>query len=207
MLAGPLFTSVDYPIPSTEKGMMLPVAQLSLVEISSLSGQDFGDGLLQLWCDPDWDSSSRGFVRVVPRADLDSQTITPFDYEPHPGASSSPLPIEHIFDPSAIDIDVITGYESVGLQCQTNYFDVYCDDVPADVIESLSGDLERFQKLIDTKNQLHVLGRFYPIQYSAVDIEWNCLMHFPTWGSSGNAQIFYRLTDDGMPFSFEESLR
>jgi hypothetical protein len=207
MLAGPFFTCAEYPIPLAAKGMMLPVVQLKLSEISKLSGLDFGESLLQLWCDPTWGSTSRGLVRVVPSADVNLQTLTPFEYEPHPEADNSPLPNELIFDPSAANVDVISGYESSGLQCQTNYFDVYSEDLSEEIYELIGDDLQQFKELINTDEKLHVLGSFYPIQYSAVDMGMNCLIAFPSWGSSGNAQVLYELDKDSMAFSFVESLR
>jgi hypothetical protein len=59
-------------------------------------------------------------------------------------------------------------------------------------------------------NRFHLFGSFYPIQYSTADVgnDWNCLVHFPEWGSSGNAQVFYCLYENGnMSFTFQESLR
>lgn len=207
MLAGPFFTSAEYPIPLAAKGMMLPVAQLKLSEISKLSGLDFGESLLQLWCDPTWSNESRALVRLVPSADVNLQTLTPFEYEPHPEADNSPLPNELLFDPLAANIDVISGYESSGLQCQTNYCDVYSEDLSEEIYELIADDLQQFQELINTDEKLHVLGSFYPIQYSAVDMGMNCLIAFPSWGSSGNAQVLYELNEDSMAFNYVESLR
>lgn len=207
MLSGPFFTSADNPIPSTSQGMLLPIVQLDLREISKLSGHDLGDGLLQLWCDPDWENPDRGRVFVIPREEVDNQPITPFVYVPHPASDESPVPGQWVFDPAATEVQVIAAFESVGLQCQTSYLDVYSEDLSDDVRDSVADDIQKFQELTECRSELHLLGSFHPIQYSAVDVGWNCLIHFRTWGSSGNAQVFYLRDEDGMAFRFDESLQ
>lgn len=207
MLAGPFFTSAENPIPATPEGMLMPIVQIDLRQIQMLNGHNLGDGLLQLWCDPDWENTDRGRVIVIPREEVETQEMTPFAYVPHPAADSSPVPGNLVFDPSATEIQVISGYESVGLQCQTNYLDIYSEDLPDDVLADIAEKVSEFQKLTQSNSSLHLLGSFYPIQYSAVDIGWDCLIHFPEWGSSGNAQIFYLQTEHGIVFRFDESLR
>ena len=207
MLAGPFFTSAENPIPTTAKGMLMPIVQIDLRQIQMLNGHDLGDGLLQLWCDPDWENTDRGRVFVIPRKEVDTQEMTPFAYAPHPAADSSPVPDNLVFDPSTTAVQVITSYESVGLQCQTSYLDTYSEDLSDDVLAAIENDISNFQELTQCKSALHLLGSFYPIQYSAVDVGWNCLIHFPGWGSSGNAQVFYLQTERGMVFRFDESLR
>ena len=207
MLAGPFFTSAENPIPITPDGMLMPIVQIDLRQIRMLNGFDLGDGLLQLWCDPDWENADRGMVFVIPREEVEAQQLTPFAYVPHPAADSSPAPGDLVFDPSATTVQVISGYESVGLQCQTSYLDVYSEDLPDDAGDSITSDIKKFQELTECSSELHFLGSFYPIQYSAADVGWNCLIHFPTWGSDGNAQIFYSQTERGMTFRFDESLR
>ena len=204
MLAGPFFTSVEHPIPSTKEGMLLPIVQLDLREFSALSGQDLGDGLFQLWCGPE---SGSARTIVIPRADVGGHTPTPFSYEHHPGMDNSPVPDELLFDPEAQEIEVVSAYRSTGMQSQTSYLEIYAEELPDEVRDAVVDDLFRFQELAETEFKLHVLGSFRPIQYSAADIGWNCLIHFPSWGSSGNAQVFFTLSDGGMAFRFEESLR
>ena len=162
MMAGPFFTSADNPIPSTSKGMLLPVVQLDLRAIRLLSGHDLGDGLLQLWCDPDWGNSDRGRVIVIPREEVDTQALTPFVYEPHPNAYESPVSSDWVFDPNATEVQVISACESVGLQCQTGY--LTGEDLPDDVWDSVADDIEKFSELTECDSELHLLGSFYPIQ-------------------------------------------
>jgi hypothetical protein len=210
MLAGPFFTSPKHPIPETSNGMRLPVVQLDLSEMSELSGQELGNGLLQLWCERDWSSTNRGYTRVISRQDVMGQTLTPFEYSAPREDETLPMPEELIFNAGWDRVDVISGYESMGIQCQTGYLDVYTEDVTEEVFDLIADELERFQELTELDNRLHMFGSFYPIQYSAVDvgIGWKCLVHFPTWGSEGNAQVFYHLDAEGnIDFRFEESLR
>lgn len=209
MLAAPFYTNASYPIPHTSKGMLAPVVQLNLQEIVELSGFPLGDGLLQLWCDPQWTNDRRGVVRVIPRDEVTIADMTSFDYVPHPEAENSPIPEDLTFDPDADEVQVIVGYTSIGLQCQTSYLlGVYSDDVPDEILNPIVELVERFQELTEVTSNLHVLGSFYPIQYSAVDVGGYCLINFPEWGSCGNAQVIFELHgDDAMSFSFEESLR
>lgn len=96
-------------------------------------------------------------------------------------------------------ISVIRGWYLLG---------VYSDEVPEEVLTPILEDVERFQELTEVESNLNLIGSFYPIQYSAVDVDGFCLINFPVWGSSGNAQIIFKLYDGGdMSFSFEESLR
>ena len=209
MLAGPFFTNLDYPIPTTSRGMLLPIVQLDLREISELSGRPLGDGLLQLWCDPEWANDQRGLVRVIPRDEICIEAMTNFDYTVHPASSHSPIPDELKFEPPSGVVCVFNGYRSIGLQCQTSYLlDVYGYDVPDDILNPIVEHVERFEELTACERRLHVLGSFYPIQYSAVDIDGDCLIEFPNWGSNGSAQVIYKLcTHDEVVFWFEESLR
>jgi hypothetical protein len=204
MMAGPFFTSADYPIPSTSKGMLLPVVQLDLRNIHLLNGHDLGDGLLQLWCDPDWQSDDRGRVIVIPREEISTQVLTPFVYEAHPNAYESPVSSDWVFDPKVTEVQVISAFESIGLQCQSDCLTV---DLPEDILDSVADDIQKFSELTEFGSTLHLLGSFHTIQYSALDFGWNCLINFPSWGCEGSAQIFYLLTEQGMAFSFNEALR
>jgi hypothetical protein len=207
MLAGPFFTCNEYPLPESSSGTLAPIIQLDLQVLSQLSGKDFGDGLLQVWCDTDWNNDSRDFIRVVPRDVLNNASMTPFEAS---DVAAGPVPEEWIFDVSWDEVDVISGFESMGFHAQTSYLDVYAADLTEDQLSSISDDLSKFITLTDLTNRFHLFGSFYPIQYSTADVgyDWDCLVHFPEWGSSGNAQVFYCLYEKGnMSFTFQESLR
>lgn len=207
MVAGPFFTSEEFPIPYSSTGMMLPLIQLDLREISRLSNKDLGDSLLQLWIDPDWSASSRGLIRNLPREELLNSNLTEFDYDLHPEAYQSPVPADLIYDPSEEFVNIITGYRSIGLRCQDSYIDLYAEDLSIDVLQLIEKETQAFKTHISDSEGLSILGSFYPIQYSAVDISMYCLTEFPMWGSTGNAQILYDCGDDWMVFDFQESLR
>ncbi len=207
MVAGPFFTSEEFPIPYSSDGMMLPLIQLDLREISRLSNKDLGDSLLQLWIDPDWSASSRGLIRNVPREELLNSNLTEFDYELHLEAFQSPVPIDLIYEPSDEFVNIITGYRSIGLRCQDSYLDLYDEELSIDVLQLIENDTQAFKSLLSVNEGLGILGSFYPIQYSAADSSMYCLTEFPMWGASGNAQILYDCGDDWMVFDFQESLR
>ena len=210
MFAGPFYTSANHPIPVTSGRMLAPVVQLDLNEITELSGFQLGDGLLQLWCDTEWMNSNRGLVRVIPRDEVLTAEMTDFDFVLSLDDDDiAPMPEELTYSKEDDQVRIISGYTSVGLQCQTSYLlGVYSDEVPEEVLAPILGDVERFQEITEIESNLHLMGSFYPIQYSAVDVDGFCLINFPGWGSSGNAQIIFKIHDSGgMSFSFEESLR
>ena len=207
MLAGPFFVSAENPIPTRQGGMLLPVIQLDLRQISDLCEVDIGDGVLQLWCDPNWENESRQFIRVIPRSEIESQSVLPFEFIENSESENCPLPQDLIFSPSREEVRVITGAESTGWHAQASYFDVYSEDISEDLYGEIADDLQRFKELTNLKNSLHLFGSFYPIQYSAADVGLNSLVHFPVWGSSGNAQVFYENAPEGVRFVFQESLR
>ena len=210
MFAGPFYTSSLHPIPVISGRMLAPIVQLDLKEITELSGFQLGDSLLQLWCDTEWMNSDRGLVRLIPRDEVIAAEMTDFDFVSSLGDDDiAPMPEELIYNENDDEVQVISGYTSVGLQCQTSYLlGVYSDEVPEEVLAPILKDIERFQELTEVESNLHLIGSFYPIQYSAVDVDGFCLINFPGWGSSGNAQIIFKIYDRGeMSFSFVESLR
>lgn len=211
MLGGPFFTCDDYPMPVSASGSLAPIIQLDLEILSEISGKCFGDGLLQFWYDTDWDNDSRDLIRVIPRDVLNTESMTPF--EPTKklfDVISSPVPLELIFNTSWGEVYTITGFESMGLHAQTGYLDIYSEVLTEEQLSSISNFLTDFIKSTDLPDKFHFFGSFYPIQYSSADIGngWECLVHFPEWGSCGNSQLFYCLFENGnMVFDFSESLR
>lgn len=209
MLSGPFFTNPSYPVPNDSGAILLPIVQLDLQDLSNLSGVALGDSLLQLWCRTDWRCSSRGFIRLIPRIELKAESLTDFSNSIKTNFGESPIPSDFIFSIDSETVNLITGYKSDGLQCQTGYLlSVYAEDVPEEILEPVFEEIEKFEQLTPVKNDLHVLGSFYPIQYSSVDVDGFCLISFPQWGSDCNAQIIYNFDEDGLPsFEFVESIR
>ena len=74
------FTSEQYQWPVNDLGKpYMPLVQISLDEVSLLSGQDFGHGLLQVWLDIN-DSDLPSVLRVIERSDLNAPlTLPSFD--------------------------------------------------------------------------------------------------------------------------------
>lgn len=104
---------------------------------------------------------------------------------------------------------MIARASSLGMQCQTGYLDVYTEDLDEAIHEAISEDLVKYKEITSFKSRdVQIFGSFYPIQYSAADIGMPCLICFRSWGSDGNAQVFYAGNSiDGLWFGFEESLR
>jgi hypothetical protein len=210
MFAGPFYTSSRHPIPVISGRMLAPIVQLDLKEITELSGFQLGEGLLQLWCDTDWMNSDRGLVRVIPPDEVIAAEMTHFDFVSSLDDDDiAPMPEMLRYNTEDDEIQVISGYTSVGLQCQTSYLlGVYSEEVPEEVLAPILDEVERFQELTEVKNDLHLMGSFYPIQYSAVDVDGFCLINFRDWASCANAQVIFKIYERGeMSFSFVESLR
>jgi hypothetical protein len=81
------------------------------------------------------------------------------------------------------------------------------------VSKGLKADLERFIQIskgvaAPTYSLLTMFGVPFFIQYSFNDTNAPCLFDIHDWGSSGNAQVFYRLTPQGETnFSFWDCVR
>lgn len=207
MIAGPFFTSADYPIPGPEDGKWLPIIQLDLRQLQGLSELNLGDGLLQLWCDANYENSDRGFVRIIPREDVIPASMTGFDFV-MPDVEVTPVSSDYIVDPDAETVMVITGFESVGLQCQTGYLDLHAQDLDEQVLEPIAAEIDRFKGLVSSFGiDLQLFGSFYPIQYSAAEVDAFCLVSFPRWGSDGSAQVFAAQEGQETAYTFMESLR
>jgi hypothetical protein len=208
LLSGPFFTSDEYPIPVNKHGMLMPVAQLDLRHLSCLGGPDLGDGLFQLWCDHAFNASAREVVRVIPRADVQLEKMTSFAFV-LPEFDVTPIDPDLCYDPDAESVKLIAGFQSLGMQCQTGYLDVYTEGLGEAIHDPISEDLEKYKEITSFKSQdVQIFGSFYPIQYSAADIGMPCLVSFRNWGSAGNAQVFYASENSNeLWFRFEESLR
>lgn len=206
MLAGPFFTSAEYPIPTSKHGMLMPVAQLDLRQLAVLGQPALGDGLFQLWCDPVFEASPREVIRVIPRAEVQPQALTSFAFV-MPEFDVTPIDWDVLYDPDTEKIKVLVGFESLGMQCQTGELVVYTAGPDEEIDDAISEDLTKYKEITSfASRDIQLFGSFYPIQYSAADIGMPCLICFRSWGSDGNAQVFYAGESVGY-LRFEESLR
>ncbi|KEZ14566.1 hypothetical protein CP98_04811 [Sphingobium yanoikuyae] len=72
ILAGPLFTSVDFPWPAEDGRWLEPVLQIHLPQLGLLKGVNLGTEWLQIWA---WDRGA--IVRLVPSVAVAGADITP----------------------------------------------------------------------------------------------------------------------------------
>lgn len=191
MMAGPFFTSDEYPIPVTSDGVMTPVMQVDLRDMLGLTPHDVGDGLFQLWCDVGWDARTRACIRVIPRSEVSNELMTPFDHVGFANLGSGPIPEELVYCAANDTALVLDGFESLGIQCQQGYLDAHASNIDPDLLSDVADDLYDFGQCVGVENDIHFLGSFYPIQYSAAEVGDICFISLAPWGSSGNAQVFF----------------
>ena len=198
MLSGPFFSSKEY---ISYWGNM-PIIQLDLREISQLAGRDFGDGLFIFYYEPEEEADMQDAFSI-PRAEIETQAMTPFgqgevddeesgddaDNENEDEELESPYE-EEIFRKSSDTVKVIVGYESIGMQSQVSTIEFLFEELPESIKLNIKDDLNLFTKLTKSKDVFHILGSFYPIQYDVNEVAMPCLVHFPQWNATGNAQIF-----------------
>jgi len=198
MLSGPFFSSKE----NVSYWGTMPIMQLDLREISQLAGKDFGDGLFIFYYEPDEEADMQDAFSI-PRSELETQEMTPFgqgevdDEESGDDAENededeeleSPYE-EEIFRKSSDVVKVIVGYESIGMQSQVSTIELLFEDLPESIKPNIKDDLNLFTKLTKSKDVFHILGSFYPIQYDVNEVAMPCLVHFPQWNATGNAQIF-----------------
>ena len=210
MLSGPFFTSKKFPIPTVNKEMLYPIVQIDLQIASALISEPLGDGLLQLWYDINADE---GIVRVIPRSELTVDKETGFEFVPAKNFDGFPLPVCWGSDPNEETVLVMSKYKSTGISTQAEYPEIYLNDADEEyeVPKSLFKLVKKFNHIAPDKSSsaVHMFGTFSPIQYSAADVACKCLFHIAgDWGSSGNAQVFYKIDKKGgVSFQFLDSLR
>lgn len=206
MLTGPFFTSTEFPIPKAPSGPMFPVVQLELDELSAAAHETLGDGLLQLWYDV---GLQKEYIRVIPLTKVYGQEMTEFDWSSNAG-DYFPLPGYWSLDPVGNRVQIIRGLTSAGVQSHASSIEACYWQVADDEPSWLWTLLQLFFQNTPYKfgSKVRMLGVFYPIQYSASDVDMNCLISIADWGSSGGAQIFYK-TSKGQEtqFSFRSCVR
>ncbi len=213
MLAGPFFTSIDFPIPTSSRTKkMTPVVQIDLRDMSELIEQPLGDGLLQLWYDR---TKFEGHIRVIPRSKVNAKHVTKFDLVIGKRFDTFPLPFAWETYLKGGDVKQVTGVISHGLRCQTSHLEMFKDKLSESMSQELLQEINNFERLTEGERQSDgemvgkFCGTFRPIQYSAADADKKCLLNiWNDWGSSGGAQIFYDIASDGaVKFTFWDCLR
>lgn len=194
--------------------MLFPVLQLDLRDISALGNKEIGDGLLQLWCDT---LSLDCIVRVIPRIQVLQEKMVPFDFKKpelcYDGGEFNgfPLPFWFNLDPLGDSIDVIKSCIPARFESQ---LEGYCGDygryINGLIDKDLRKDLTKFGKISAEKTfeNLTFFGTYHVIQYDSSDTNNFCLLSISDWGSSGSAEIFYKLNPGGeTEYKFFSSVR
>jgi hypothetical protein len=213
MFSGPLYTSDLHPWPLGKKGQPLePICQIDLTIPSRLSSTRLGDGLLQLWMD-----GFQGHLRIVPKNCVKLTSLT----------SVSSLIANYVWKhPKALRLmGKCTSWNDGYL---VNAIDRPVLTVPDTLVaaiderptirgkllnlafDALEHALQHQDITDEGPGELGLFGNFANIQYREIDrpdtlliMESGALF---TWGNSGNAQIFYRINNDGnVSFSFDWS--
>jgi hypothetical protein len=202
MLAGPLFTSINYPWPTAKKRKMQPVCQVDLRDATQISGQSFGDGLLQVWL-ADYNDP---LIRVIPRGEVESNLLTPL------------LPLDEYRDiePFPIQMEWLTSESVTQIVGYGNpFFDVHWLDLitgPERFIPVSEKDRVLLVELMEFLGALKNIGGGYlfgcanGVQYSPLE-KPNCFMDLAddefAWDTG---QVFYEFDQKGTPhFSFDWS--
>lgn len=207
MLAGPFFTSSEHPVPKAGLGVMFPVLQLELKELSAAIKEDLGDGLIQIWYDL---KAQQELIRVIPAADVKEQVMTEFEWIPVAIEDAFPIPHYWNLDPVGKGVQVISGLTSKGVQTTHDCFGACYFDASNDEKCWLWSLLQVFEKIAPEKftHPIQMFGTHGVIQYSASDVKMNRLINLSDWGSTGHAQVFYKMKK-GHPteFSFWSCVR
>lgn len=222
VIMGPLYTCQEYPWPEASGFPMAPLIQLDLRRASEIGGLHLGDGLLQVWM-PHEAVSTPLFIRVVPRDSVDVSKLTLAIEIP---TNMSPLQKRDEVWSDELEEFVprqsfqITGYEAGRFTCQIAHQiqDNYQADVLSvnSVTQTLIKDFDKKLKPLLKKGakgfhpgDCHLFGTFVRLQYSAMEVP-KPLFCFESddlgfmWGDSGNAQLFYEISNDGkVSFSFD----
>jgi predicted DNA-binding WGR domain protein len=195
MLEGPFFTSDEYPWPSGDEGKCAsPVVQLDLREVTRLKGNDYGDGLLQVFVA---DDSSNFEIRVIPRSDVNENQMTPIPQgteDQFSGFKTAKYWLGY-----GGFVSQIVGYEEPVLSAHVYASDGAPEDDDPDLFKEI---FEKMESLSINDSGMHMFGTFYPIQYCHSEYGGEVLMALDSdlcysWGDCGNAQIFVNRSQDG----------
>jgi predicted DNA-binding WGR domain protein len=204
MFPGPFFTSASYPWPMKNGKHAVPIIQVDLRELAALSGEELGDGLLQIWLH-DYPST---LERVVPRVSVDNDALA----EDVPTALSS-MDKEfgsysrHFLQPDG-EVEQIVGY---GPPILSVYAD--CDAIEYALGYELPPEIERLRTILEkikgNTSEHHAFGSFTRIQQGPGEVGKVLIALESTppffWGRGGNAQVFYEFKKKGPYFWFNWS--
>lgn len=195
MLEGPFFTSDEYPWPSGDEGKYAsPVVQIDLREVTRIKGNDYGDGLLQVFIA---DDSSNFEIRVIPRTDVNKNQMTPYPQGTEDQFAGF-ITGKYWLGYGGV-VSQIVGYEEPVLSAHVYASDGAPEDDDPDLFKEI---FEKMESLSVNDSGIHMFGTFYPIQYRHSEYGGEVLMALDSnlcysWGDSGNAQIFVNRSQDG----------
>jgi len=196
MLAGPFFTSSEYPWPEANGKHDVPIVQVDLRDFSRLSGKNLGDGLLQVWMVGD---SLNGDVRVIPRNVVDNAALLN-DVPTTATMDSNWGCFAECLNGGIDEVYVIKGFQDpvFSMYCNIEDLDWGLEDVP-----EIAEFKELASKIEGNETGHHAFGSFSRVQYSpgeCADVLIALDSDLPfSWGDSGNAQIFYKVGKNGDP--------
>jgi len=206
MLSGPFFVSQKFPAPVSKSGTLHPLVQFDLDVLSKALQADAGRGLLQLWFDI---KGNKELIRVIPVDAVVPQDLIDFTVKPLDPDDSFPLPFWLEPDPVENGVEVVQGMVSRGVETHGNLADVYCD-----VFE---GKNDWLRTLLTAFSQITLSpscgafsagGTLQVIDYNHTDVKKRQLLKLSDWGSSGNAEIFFRpKKGKGTEYAFWASVR
>ena len=190
MFAGPLFTSIDHPWPKDSfNKFALPVFQISLADVSILSGEDFGDGVLQCW-----NFLSGCILREISKDEFIFNKLTPV--------------------PSLHGKNVVDGWHMHWLQRGVSRIDGYgepffsCAFTDIDVSKNAPSEVweleSHLKTLVRDIRRTQLFGTFGLVQFDHDTIGEKLLVSVSDgangvtgFGVDGSAQVFYKRRDGG----------
>jgi hypothetical protein len=158
------FTSDDYPWPvNSESRPLCPLVQLDLREITKITGEEFGDGLLQVWVNLDEDKFLTDLIRIVDVEELSKE------------AKPAPCTLAEIIGESSWqEISLRFTLSHLGYMCgDWSNYQVQCLDDSREFGDDEWSLIEEIQEIVKENN------------YKGIDGDW--LLGFPDRGSSAPA--------------------
>jgi hypothetical protein len=190
MLSGPFFVSKKFPAPVAKSGALYPIVQFDLAMLSKALQADAGCGLLQLWYDI---KGNKELIRVIPADAVVPQDLIDLQVKPLDPDDSFPLPGWLERNPVQNGVEAVQGLVSCGVETHGNLADVYCEvfEGKNDWLRTLLTAFDQIT-LTPTCGVFSAGGTLQVIDYNHTDVKMRQLLKLSDWGSSGNAEIFFR---------------